>query len=265
MERSTVDSLLRSTQAYCSQLCDKQTLDYGIAYYSCRFKSLPQANQYREIVVENPANLPDAYAESQRWFTDQGLTCYGWAPAHGRANEAMRDFLADCGFRPRVELAMRLVEWVELAPAKNVRVLPARAMRAAVEATFLDTSSPADENDRAILAQACSERLNDPQFDLFVALTDDQPAGRCALYQVGDIGRVMDLTILPAFNDDRIECALTAHVLALAKRLAMRNICVQIDADDAKNRSWFESVGFRLDGDIVEFERDASLPQDVPL
>ena len=33
MQRSTTGSILRSTQALCGQLCEKKTLEYGIAYY----------------------------------------------------------------------------------------------------------------------------------------------------------------------------------------------------------------------------------------
>ena len=45
--------------------------------------------------------------------------------------------------------------------------------------------------------------MNDPNFDLFLAMVDGQPAGRCALYQVGDIARVTDLAVgsLPAGSD----------------------------------------------------------------
>ena len=83
-----------------------------------------------------------------------------------------------------------------------------------------------------------------------------QPAGRCALYQVGDLARVMDLTVLPAFDGRDVERALTTHVLALARRLTMRHIFLQIADDDATRRDAFERAGFVPDGTIAEFARD---------
>ncbi len=102
MERSTVGSLLRSTQTYCAQLCEKQALTYGIAYYSERFAKLPEANQFREVLVDDPARIPAAFDEAERWFKEQGLTCYRWAPADGQASDTLSGFLVSRGFRRSV-------------------------------------------------------------------------------------------------------------------------------------------------------------------
>ena len=53
MERSTVGSLLRTTQALCGQLCEKETLTHGIAYTCARYPNLSEVNQFREVVVED--------------------------------------------------------------------------------------------------------------------------------------------------------------------------------------------------------------------
>ena len=84
---------------------------------------------------------------------------------------------------------------------------------------------------------------------------DKKPAGRCALYQVGDIASVMDLTVLGAFRDEGVAPALTSHVLTMAKRLAIKNVCVQVDAAEPEQIKWFERAGFMSDGTIEEFER----------
>ena len=255
MERSTVGSLLRSTQALCSQLCDKETLDFGIAYYSERFAGVPETNQFREVVVPDESRITDAFTEAERWFQHQRLFCYRWALADGQPCEAIETFLTTRGFQVHPYTAMVLADWVELAPVDGVRILPARAMHAALEATYLNADTPTRPADRVLLAEAAMERLNDPQLDLFVATVDQQPAGRCALFQVGDIARVMDLHVLGPFMDRGVRQALTAHVLALAKRLSMRHVCVQIDRADTAGQHWFEQVGFVPDGDVIEFDR----------
>ena len=252
MERSTVGSILRSSQAYCGQLCEKQTLDFGIAYYAARFADLPEANQFREVIVEDPAKLPEAFAEAEAFFEQHGLVCRRWAPADATTSAATTTFLSEHRFRPRECTALVLTQWVDIDVPRQVRVLPGRAMRAAVRGTFVDDVYE-------LAAEACLERMDDPPFDLFVATIDGRPAGRCALYQVGDIARVMDLVVLPAFANEGVDRALLARVLGLSKRLAMRNICMQIDRKDARTR-WLEEMGFVADGTIVEFERDTPSP-----
>jgi hypothetical protein len=53
-----------------------------------------------------------------------------------------------------------------------------------------------------------------------------------------------------------VEQALLSHVLALAKRLTMRNVLTQIDETDRAGRRFLQEAGFVCDGEIVEFERD---------
>lgn len=256
MARSTVGALLRTSQAFYSQLCDKQTLEHGIAYYSRRFAGLAEANQFREVVVEDAARIPPAFEEAERWFQQQGLFCRRWAPADGTASDELRSFLVSLGFAPRTLAALALTGWIDLRGGADVRVLQARAMREAFRQTFVDADSPPSPAMRRLLADAYEERLDDPQFDAFVALVDGRAAGRCALYQVGDISRLMDLCVLAPYADRGVDAALAAHALALAKRLAARTICLGIPTEDAGRRDWFHRVGFVEDGTVVEFERE---------
>lgn len=256
MQGTTVGLLLRSTQALCGQLCEKQTLDYGIAYYSEPFADLAEANQFREVVIENPALMPEALAQTQRCFQEKGLRCDRWAPAVDQPIEPLSSFLIDSGFHECRFTAMTLTRWVEWEADPCVRVLPARAMRTAYRATFIEADSPRSSKARKSLADAYEQRLDDPPFDAFVAMVSGQPAGRCTLFQIGDIARVMDLVVRPAFASRGVDRALLAHVLTLAKRLTMRHICLQVPIKQRTRRDWLETAGFAADGEIVEFERD---------
>jgi len=256
MERTTVGSLLRSTQAYCTELCEKETLDYGIAYYNRRFAALPEANQFREVLIEDPMRIPEAFEQTETWFNKRNIFCHRWAPAEGRATKELADFLAKRGFRRRQHLAMSLARWVDQETPEQVRILPARAMRTAYRETFTQSETPESSVMGEFLAEASLERLDDPHLDMVVALWGNQPAGRCGLYQVGDIARVMSVCVLPAHAGRGVEEALLGHVLALAKRLSMRNVLTQIDETDRAERKLLEGMGFVRDGEIVEFERD---------
>ena len=264
MAHSTVGSLLRSTQAYCLQLCEKETLEFGIAYYSKKYPALPEANQYREVIATGSDQLDRAFAESQAWFESQGLSCHRWAPADGSGSSELADFLTDRGFALRRLTAMTLTQWAELDAPDNVKVLPARAMRSVFRQTLDGETNHASPQAKEQAIEAYQERLDDPQLDMFVALVDKKPAGRCAMYQVGDIAQLIELHVSQAYADRGVKEALTAHVLALAKRLAMRNICLQVDSNDTTLQAWFQSAGFVEDGTLVEFDRQVSEPSSRP-
>lgn len=245
MKRSAVGSLLRTTQAYCIQVCEKQTLEYGIAYCCAQFPGVAEVQQYREIIATEQDTLAQALGEADTYFDDLKQRCLVLAPAEGSASDTAARFFEERGFEKRSFLALALVEWVDISTGGDVRVLPARPMRAALRATF----------DDPILADLCDLRLNDPQYDMFVAMVDGEPAGRCALYQVGDIARVMDLQLSPTNAGGDVERALLSHVLALARRIEMRNICTMVRSDQVDALRVLTDVGFQNDGEIVEFHR----------
>lgn len=252
---STVGWLLRSEQAYCLQLCEKETLDFGIAYYNARFREHPEANQFREVWIEDVARIDDAFTQAEEWFRGRGLVCHRWAPAGGAASDELSSFLLGQGFTRRAFAALALAKWADLHPPSDVRVLPARAMRAAFAATLVHFDASRLSVDHNLYRDAYLERLNDAPLEMMIAVIDKTPAGRCALFQTGDIARVMDLTVLPAFLDRGVAEALLANVLAFAKRMAMRNVCTMTPLNDPVRLEWLEQAGFVRDGEIVEFDR----------
>lgn len=253
MSASTVGILLRSIQAYCGQLCEKQTLDHGIAYYCRRFPQVAEVNQFREVVAQ-ASELANAYRQAEEFFTQADLTCLRWAPAVGEPREAHEAHLLDQGFR-RVEYqAMSLGRWVEL-PVGDVRILPARAMRSALRATFTETNDDADRVSPSTKAELFEERLDDPRMDAFVAMMGDQLAGRCALFQVGDSAQLVEHHVTADHAGGAVGAALLGHVLRLAQRLNMQTICTAVEARDEQAIELYTSAGFTSDDTFVEFVR----------
>lgn len=258
IERTTTGSLLRTAQAFCLQLCDKQTLDLGIAYYCERFSALPEANQFREVIAADPSEVSGAYRQAQEWFSRNNLTCHRWAPADGRANAALDRFLSAKGFAKRTYAAMLLTSWPHPESGGKVNVLPARAMREAFRQTFLADDVPEERQRRELLADAFEERMNDPHLDMFVAIVESKPVGRGGLFQVGDIARVMVPRVAPAPHKPLVEDSLLAHTLALAKRLTMRRVVTRVGTDDRDRMVRLEEAGFVADGEIVEYDRESA-------
>jgi len=257
MQRSSVDSLLRTSQAYCQQVCDKQTLEYGIAFYSERFPRVAEANQFREVWIDDPARIPEAFDEAEAWFAERELRCRRWAPAGGQASDEVMTYLADRGFALRTYRTMMLTQWVDMPFDGEVRILPARAMRAAFRTTLEHMPGLVSPQEREQAVLAMEERLDDPPYDMFVALQQNKPVGCCALYQVGDVARVMDLTVADGAVGDQIADGLLAHVLGLARRLAIKHVYTQVPVENAERHVLFARVGFVADGELIEFERGA--------
>lgn len=254
MERTSLGSFLRTSQAWCQQISEKQTLDYGIAFYNGRFPSFPEANQFREVTWGRPETIPEAFEAVSRFFTNQGLTCLRWAPAIDMDPTSLESFLVQRGFVSRRYEVFRLERWRELVATPSIRVLPARAMRSALSETLLLGERQGEMELHQSRVACAIERLDDPQLDLFVALVDKCPAGRCGLYQVGDIARIVDLAVMPAYSGRGVERTLLGHVLALAKRLAMPLVLSSAGEGERTLRELFTEAGFVPDGRFIEFD-----------
>lgn len=254
---TTVSSILRAEQALGMQLCHKETLDYGIAYTCERFSRLPDFSQFREVVIEDPADVSRAFKQAEQWFSDRGLICRRWTPADGAESTVSSEFLEGNGFRRSALTAFVLPQWPELETPEHVRILPARAMRSAIQRTVNETASKEIQNAGLVdlWAEAQVERLNDPSYDASVALIDQEPAGWYALHQVGDIGRIVAVEVSPRFAEQGVEAAMLAHCLALAHRLMPRIVCASVLEGDDRRRRWLQQAGFVADGEIVQFER----------
>ena len=103
------------------------------------------------------------------------------------------------------------------------------------------------------------ERLNDPQYDAFVALRDDQPVGAVALYQVGEIGRIVDLYVCLGARRAGIASCLLNYVVAASRRWELRPLCTQVAAENVAARALLGKLGFEEGGTIVGFWRQGAV------
>lgn len=253
MATATVSAILRSNQAYYAQLSDTTSLQYGIAYTCPRYPSLESANQFREVLIEQLGDVETAFAEVEAHFAGAGVRCYAWVPAADQSIEPMATFLSSKGYCRRDLSAMVVQEWVELPAPRDIRVLPARAMRKALHAIHAEEFRMSDSAKQDMLMAAATERLDEPQMDAFVALLDGAPAGHCTLFQVGDIGRIVDLFVVELFRRGGVATALMGHLLRMARRLTMRITCMEIPSDSVAALTLCERCGLVQDGTTTEF------------
>ncbi len=250
---STVSSLLRADQAYYAQLAETHALDWGIAFVSNTFPLDPNANQFREVMLEPGTSAADALAAVNAFFESRARRCCKWVSAANVDDADLHRHLTAQGYTYREVRALLLTEWIDVPIPDGVRILPARAMRKALAAIHTERFESADAAAKDLLCQAAQERLNDPRMDAFVAMLDDQPAGCCTLFEIGDIGRICDLYVCKGDRRRAVGRALVGQVLRLAKRLLLRVVCAPVAADNAPALKLFASCGLRPDGSIAEF------------
>lgn len=253
---TTAGAILRTNQSYLELLGSKTTLDGGIAFCCDKFPTLPGGNQFREVWIESPEAAAVTFNQTEALYHDQGLSCDRWALAEGRSSEPVDEVLRSGGFARDDSSALVLRAWADPRPAGAVRVLPARPMRQAFIEIQTEVARPAPGRHQATLVDAAVERLDDHRMDAFVALLDRQPVGVGALFQVGDVGRLLDFQVLPEYRRRGVGRAILTHAVNLARRLSLRLVCAEVPIRDENARAFCEVHGFTEDGRLIGYQRN---------
>lgn len=248
-------ALRRSGQVYYELASRRETIGCGYAYTNPDFADLADCNFVGEVVVDA---CDQPVREVQRHFEQCGVRCWRWAPAATQPPEPLGALLAPLGFKPVQTCVMVHDGTSSGAPETNhVRVVGARAMRRAYT-RLLEEASPS-LTASAQFRDAHLERLNEPQYDAFVALVGDEPAGVISLLQVGEIGRVCDLHVAPAWRRKRIASALLQYAVKTAQRWLLRPVCAGVRAENAAALAVFRQAGFSEADSLVSYEAPGAL------
>lgn len=242
---AVISGVRRAEQVFHEQVGQKQTLEYGIAFFDVEYPQSQQDNAFREVLIENPQVVPQAWAEAQAFYGQRKLQCHRWVPSLAQSLGVIEPFLTSQGMLRRSFAALAISSWPQIKSDRNVRVLPARAMRQAFRKLHAD----------ALTAQIEERRLDYAQFDVCVAIVDGQPAGRCGLLQAGEIAQVRDLHVAEPFRGRRVGATLLSHMLDVARRLMMKVVCTKTEADNAAGLDFLRACGFEQQGDMIEFHR----------
>lgn len=252
-------ALHRSDQVLHAQFVMPEPLCCGTAYCADRFGALPDANQVRDVLLGD-LSCADAHATIDAHFATRGRRCLRWALSSDQPLGPIDADMATRGWSRRERIAFgqphlptgELLGPTKGRPPADLRILPARAMRRAYRATFVESGD--------VAADAAHERLDDANYDAFVATLANVPAGRIGLLQAGDICRVHDLHVLPASRRLGIGHALLRHALQLAYRLRPRVVVADARSGEASEeqtaRRLLESFGLEEAGRFVEWERN---------
>lgn len=242
----------RSAQVYHEQFTEQTALSAGVAFTCPAYPNLHEGNHFREVVIPESGSLASVFDEVHDFYTRLGLICYAWVPAAGTPIEPLEAFLSQRGFTTRENLCMVWNREVDFPAVPDVRILPARPMRKALrELQMNDTTY--DEATRRMLVASHNDRLDDPQYDQVVAMIGNEPAGTAVLLQAGEIGRIENVFVAEQFRRRSVGLALMAHLLAMAKRLALRITVLETTPDNAAAIALYQRCGFDPAGTFIEF------------
>ena len=242
----------RSNRALVEQVAQWESLEFGVAFYSATLPREAAANQLQDAWLAE-VDGATAYERAEAYYRERNATCLAWTPASAQAIEPLEALLLPKGWRRVDCLAMHMTDWSALDAQANaaIRVLPARAMPKAFRRSITETGAGDEETNAAF------ERLNDSNYDAFVAMSGDQPVGRVAYLEVGDIGRLAELFVTPAQRGRGIGRGLLWHVRQLVRRLGPRAFVASVPAEDDAGASFLQRAGFSQVGTFTHFVRPA--------
>lgn len=241
-----------SDRPYYEQTGERHDLDFGVAYCNPRHPSLAGCNFVDEVLIENAADGPAAADQIERFFAERSLKCLRWLPAIGQDAADLERLLSPMGFVRQDRVALGVPPAVGGGNDERVRVLAARAMRRTTREILGERYREHGTEAEAVVELHMS-RMDAPEYDGFVALLDERPAGFVALHQVGEIGHVRDLYITLEMRRRGVASAMLNSVIATARRWALRPICGAAPVDDQPTRALCAKVGFEEVGLLGEF------------
>jgi GNAT superfamily N-acetyltransferase len=240
----------RSNQTYFEQVSQRATLSCGYAYFNTDFPRLPTCNFMGEVLLDE--DTPDPLSAVRYFYSGLGLHCYRWIPADGQDPDAVGQLVEPLGLQRHESMTYSVPPQREYPIDERIRAVGARAMRRAYTRVIAERS--AEHLDLADdLTAVQLQRLNDPQYDAFVGLIDDEPVGVISVYQVGAIGRLCDLCVCEPHRRKGIATALLSFAIQTARRWALRPICIEVSARNTAARALVEQAGFEQGSPIISF------------
>jgi len=246
----------RANQAFHEQLTQQAALSCGVAHFSMPFGRL--ANQLREAVVPADRSMQEAYAEVEEFYGRLAHPCRCWSPAPDQPIQEMERFLIEHGYTPRHMAIMQLRPWPELPARPAVRVLPGRAMRAGLRELLLSHPTHSPSETREVWAEMMLARLDDPSFEVLLAMSGSTPIGHACLLQVGPIAAIYDVYVREDFRRGGCALAMMHDMITTCRRLELRTVVLEVGEFNAPAIKLYERCGFERAGNTVDFWKPAT-------
>jgi ribosomal protein S18 acetylase RimI-like enzyme len=250
----------RTELHWVRHLGEETQLDSGVAFTNAELPGVWDANLVIDAALPQGTSPEAAVAEVDAHFSAAGTRCLQWlmnpsAPAEQVA--PLVEYLLAQDWEPRPYDVMHLS--ARAAPASpeapGLTVIPARA-------SFRHARSLAEEAAACWaepqLADASMLHLDDPHWDVSIALRDGRAVARAGVLAVGDIGRIEHVFVSAGFRRQGIGRTMVQRVLEVCARSLFKHVMLSVPPDETPAVELYTRLGFRRIGQIVPYRRRAA-------
>jgi hypothetical protein len=218
-----------------------EQLDVGRVVWNAALSDVIDANCVFDVALQPGVDARDAISQVDTFFAAKGLVCRRWVmnpSADVGVVRPLETALLDTGFVRRTSTIVRLVRNVPRDDVtSSVSVIPARA---------------AFRQARELMGDAIVTRLDDPRYDVTLALADGHAVAAAGVLVVGELGLVDDVIVAV---DQRVDVRRTMleRTIDACVRAQLKHVLAGLS--DAASVVLFESCGFERVAELTEFVR----------
>lgn len=248
-----VASVRRANRTFFDLTTQREQLSIGEARFpaSAATSTVPAFMTDVLLDTANAAAIDRDLAAVDTRFAGHGVRCVRWIPAVEQPIDGLAALLHTGGYERDDWMTAVLPMEAPLPDAPAQRVFSGRAMPRAYRSVLAERHGAGASADAAIAADL--EKLDSAQYEPFVAMIDERPAGVIGLYQTGEVGRLSDLFVSEALRRRGVAAGLVATAIRTARRWGLRYICAQFSRDSASGpqiEALLKRTGFCVGGTI---------------
>jgi ribosomal protein S18 acetylase RimI-like enzyme len=253
----------RAEARYASQLADGDELSVGVAFVTPDLPHMWDANHIRGVQLLAGMSAESAFEIVSGHFQSKAARCWYWVMNPSASDEQVRpiiDYLLARGYTRRVHHVYQLQAAPAIRPvppwsnaADAISVIPARA--AYRQMTALAKEASARWPDAASqLTDAFIRRLDDPHFDVLLAMKTGQPVASIAILAVGDVGLIEDVYVAENHRRQGLGRMIVARGIELCARTLFKHVFLGVDPTNAVAVRLYQSMGFQRLGEAVAYQ-----------
>jgi ribosomal protein S18 acetylase RimI-like enzyme len=247
----------RTELHWVRHLGEETQLDCGVAFTNAQLPAVWDANLVIDAALPPGMSPAQAFAEVDAHFRSAGTRCLQWLmnPSAPAAQVLpLVDHLRSRGWEPRPYDVMHLTAGAAPASpdAPGLTIIPARA-------SFRHARSLADEAascwGEPQLAEASMLHLDDPHWDVSIALFDGRAVARAGVLTVGDLGRIEHVFVSEPFRRRGIGRTMMGRALEVCARSLFKHVMLCVPPDERPAVAMYSRFGFRRIGQMIPFRQ----------
>ena len=245
----------RTELHWVRSLGEETQLDVGAAFTNAALPAVGDANLVMDAAVPPGTSAPEALAEAEAHFAAAGVACRQWvmnpaAPAERVA--PLVGLITSRGWRPKPYDIMHLAGRPPgpVREAAGLTIIPARA-------SFRHARRLAEEaaacRGEPQLADASMLPLDDPHWDVQIALREGRVVARAGVLAVGEIGRIEPVFVAEDCRRQGIGRTMMSRVLETCARSLFRHVMLSVTPEEREAIELYSGLGFRKIGQLVAY------------